>query len=223
MVCIEMSGKGAAGFPPYTRGKRIEFTSDDPFVRAFNAMRRWHHWAGAMIVLILVASGVTLMAGEAWAGRTSLEAGLRAGSSINEEDESFNQYDMVVQYGLPWSWVWGDALQVDTNAAASIGVLEGGDDAGLVGSLGFEFVFSRARGQCPFEIRAGSALTLISEHQYGDEDLGGPVQFTHHISLYYWLLENLSVMARVQHMSNAGIYDENPGLDMIMLGLICRF
>jgi hypothetical protein len=30
-------------------------------------------------------------------------------------------------------------------------------------------------------------------------------------------------MARVQHMSNAGIYDENPGLDMIMLGLICRF
>ena len=89
-------------------------------------MRRWHHSAGAMIVLILVASGVTLIAAEAWAGRGSLEAGLRAGASFNEEDESFNQYDMYVQYGLPWSWVWGDALQVDTNVATAIGVLEGG-------------------------------------------------------------------------------------------------
>jgi hypothetical protein len=186
-------------------------------------MKRRHHSIGTMIVLVLVTSGVTLFADEAWAGRTSLEAGLRAGSSFNEEDESFNQYDMYIQYGLPWSWVWGDALQVDTNVATSVGVLEGGDDAGLVGSLGFEFVFGSARGKCPFEIRAGSALTLISEDQYGDKDLGGPVQFTHHISLHYWFLENLSVMARVQHMSNAGIYDENPGLDMIMLGLICRF
>jgi len=186
-------------------------------------MRRWHHSAGAMIVLVLVVFGVTLFAGKAWAGRGSLEGGLRAGSSFNDEDESFNQYDMGVQYGLPWSWVWGDALQVDTNVATSIGVLEGGGDAGLVGSLGFEFVFGSARGKCPFQIRAGSALTLISEDQYGDEDLGGPVQFTHHISLHYWFLENLSAVARVQHMSNAGIYDENPGLDMIMLGLIARF
>jgi hypothetical protein len=176
-----------------------------------------------MIVLAMVVSGVTLFAAEAWAGRSSLEAGLRAGTSFNEEDESFNQYDVTVQYGLPWSWVWGDALQVDTNAVAAIGVLDGGGDTGLVSSLGFEFVFGSARGKCPFEIRAGSALTLISEDQYGDEDLGGPVQFTHHISLHYWFLENLSAVARLQHMSNAGIYDENPGLDMIMLGMIYRF
>ena len=43
-----------------------------------------------MIVLVLVVFGVTLFAGKAWAGRSSLEAGLRAGSSFNEEDESFN-------------------------------------------------------------------------------------------------------------------------------------
>ena len=113
-------------------------------------MRRWQRSAGAMIVLVLVVYGVTFFAGKAWAGRSSLEAGLRAGSSFNEEDESFNQYDMYIQCGLPWSWVWGDALQVDTNVATSIGVLEGGGDAGLVGSLGFEFVFGSARSKCPF-------------------------------------------------------------------------
>ena len=159
----------------------------------------------------------------AWSGPTSWEAGLRAGASIDENDESYNQYDIDFSYGLPWSWQWGQAIQVDTNLTTSVGVLEGGDDAGLVGQLGFEFVFSSARRSCPFEIRAGSALTLISEHEYGDDDFGGPVQFAHHISLYYWLMDELSLMARLQHMSNAGLYSENPGLDMVMIGMICRF
>jgi len=159
----------------------------------------------------------------AWSGPTSWEAGLRAGASIDEKDESFNQYDMALSYGLPWSWQWGRSIQVDTHLTTSVGVLEGGDDAGLVGQLGFAFVFGSAINKRPVEIRAGSALTLISEHEYGDDDFGGPVQFTHHISLYYWLMDELSLMARLQHMSNAGLYSENPGLDMVMLGMIYCF
>jgi len=145
------------------------------------------------------------------------------GQSFNGGDEDFNQYDVVANYGLPWSWQWGPAVQVDTNLTTAVGVLDGGGDTGVAGSLGFQFVFGSAHGKCPFELRAGSALTLISDHKYGDEDLGGPVQFTHHISLNYWFLENMGALVRVQHMSNAYIYSENPGLDMMMLGLIYRF
>ena len=176
-----------------------------------------------MILVILTIVGTCLYPEHVSAGRRSWEAGLRAGQSFNGGDEDFNQYDVVVNYGLPWSWQWGPAVQVDTDLATAVGVLDGAGDTGVAGSLGFEFVFSSARSKCPVELRAGSALTLISDHQYGDEDLGGPVQFIHHISLHYWFLENLSAMARVQHMSNADIYSENPGLDMIMLGLIYRF
>lgn len=186
-------------------------------------MRRFQHPFSTMILLILAFLGPCLCTENVWAGRSSCEAGLRAGQSFNGGDEDFNQYDVVIRYGLPWSWQWGPAVQVDTNLAAAAGVLEGGGDTGVVGSMGFEFVFGSARPKCPFELRAGSALTLISDHKYGDEDLGGPVQFTHHISLHYWFLENMSAMARVQHMSNADIYSENPGLDMVMLGLIYRF
>ncbi len=176
-----------------------------------------------MAFAMLIAAIIALCPVNAIAGRSSWEAGLRAGPSFNNEDESFNQYDLFASYGLPWSWQWGRAIQVDTNLTTSVGILDGGGERGVAGSLGFEFVFNGAGGRLPIELRAGSALTLISRHQYGAEDLGGPLQFTHHISLYYWFLENLSVLARVQHMSNAGIYSENPGVDMIMLAMVYRF
>lgn len=186
-------------------------------------MRRFQHSILTTLIVTLVCVGSCLWAGNVWAGRSSWEAGLRAGQSFNGGDEDFNQYDVYVNFGLPWSWQWGRSVLVDTNLAATVGVLDGGGDTGVAGSVGFEFVFGRAEQDCPFELRAGSALTLISDHKYGDEDLGGPVQFTHHISLYYWLLENMSVLARIQHMSNAGIYSKNPGLEMVMLGLLYRF
>lgn len=172
---------------------------------------------------ILSAAIISFCPMNAMAGRSSWEAGLRAGTSFNDDEESFNQYDLFARYGLPWSWQWGRAIQVDTNLTTSVGILDGGGETGVAGSLGFEFVFGGAGRDLPLELRAGSALTLISRHKYGDEDLGGPVQLTHHISFYYWFLDNLSVLARVQHMSNAGIYSENPGVNMIMLAMVYRF
>jgi hypothetical protein len=185
-------------------------------------MPRFHHsvLAIALLGMILIT---TFYRENAIAGRSTWEAGLRAGSSFNDDEESFNQYDLYASYGLPWSWQWGRAILVDTNVTADVGILDGGGERGVAGSLGFEFVFGSSGGNLPLELRAGSALTLLSRHEYGDEDLGGPLQFTHHISLYYWFLENLSAVARLQHMSNAGIYSENPGLNMVMLALVYRF
>lgn len=186
-------------------------------MKRFCTWGRVYGW-GAIFFAILM-----FFAGPARAGRASWEAGLQAGTSFNDEEESFNQYDLFASYGLPWSWQWGQALQVDTNLTTVLGVLDGGGDTGLAASLGFEFVFGSAAGRCPLELRAGSALTYLSEEHFGEEDFGGPFQFTHHISLYYWFLQNLSVVARVQHMSNGGMYHENPGLNVAMLAMVYRF
>lgn len=186
-------------------------------------MRCFRHLRMFFVIQAALFAVIPTYPQNAVAGQSAWEAGMRAGSSFKDDDESFNQYDAFVSYRLPWSWQWGQAVQVDTNLATSLGILDGGGETGGVGSLGMDFVFSPAGEHLPLELRAGSALTLISEHEYGDEDLGGPVQFTHHISLYYWFLENLSALARVQHMSNAGIYSENPGVNMIMLAMLYRF
>lgn len=186
-------------------------------------MLRLRHSVFTFLILGALTAVVPLFPGNAIGGRSSWEAGLRAGWSFSDDDESFDQYELCASYGLPWSWQWGRAIQVDTHLTVAVGILDGGGDSGVAGSLGFEFVFGSSSGRFPLEIRAGSALTLISEDEYGEEDLGGPLQFTHHISLYYWFLDYLSAVARVQHMSNAGIYSENPGVDIIMLALVYRF
>ena len=176
-----------------------------------------------MMVLVLLLAGTTFLVDDACAGPGTWEFGVRAGWSVSDDEESFNQYDVFANYGLPWNWQWGGIVQVDTQLTTAFGILDGGGDTGVVGLLGFDFVFGTVSGKCPFEIRAGSGLTLISEDEYGDDDFGGPLQLTSHISLNYWILENLSAMARVQHMSNAGIYSSNAGLNLVMLGMLYRF
>jgi len=44
-----------------------------------------------------------------------------------------------------------------------------------------------------------------------------------HLGLEYHFLESLSAFTRIQHMSNAGIYSENPGVNLMMIGLRYRF
>ena len=58
-------------------------------------------------------------------------------------------------------------------------------------------------------------MTIISKHEFGDEDLGGPAQFTSHISINYSFAKPLAIGYRFQHMSNFVFYDTNPGLNLV--------
>lgn len=51
------------------------------------------------------------------------------------------------------------------------------------------------------------------------EDLGGPVQFHSRLGISYALTPVWRVGASVGHISNAGLYDENPGIERVMLTL----
>ena len=101
------------------------------------------------------------------------------------------------------------------------GVLDGDGDTGLLGTLGLELVIGL--GESPCEVRAGSGATLMSRYKYGDKDLGSAFRFTSHIGLEYHFLENFSAFTRMQHMSNTGVYSENPGANLAMIGLRYAF
>lgn len=155
------------------------------------------------------------------ADETNWEVGLQSGWSYSDEDESFNQTAIIVAHRLPLKWRRWDTLDVSTRLTAMAGVLDGGGDTGFLGTLGLELVIGL--GDSPFEVRAGGGATLMSRYKYGDEDLGGPFQLTSYVGLEYRFLETWSGYARTQHMSNAGIYSENPAVNMIMMGLRYRF
>jgi hypothetical protein len=63
----------------------------------------------------------------------------------------------------------------------------------------------------------GSAMVgLYADRQV---DLGGPVQFHSRIGVSYALAPSWRLGASFGHISNAGLYDENPGLERAMVTL----
>jgi hypothetical protein len=170
-----------------------------------------------LLTLVVVCGSCLYTPSAVRANETRWEVGVQGGWSYSDEEESFNQADIILAYRLPLQWQHWDVLNVGTRLTAMTGVLDGGGDTGLLGTLGLELVIGL--GHSPFTVRAGSGATLMSRHKYGDEDFGGAFQFTSHLGLEYHFLESYSAFTRVQHMSNAGIYSENPGINMAMIGL----
>lgn len=73
-----------------------------------------------------------------------------------------------------------------------------------------------------WEIEAGWRPTLLSDHKFGQDDLGGPIQFSTHIGTSL-SLNPMTINYRYQHISNAELYDTNPGIDLHMIGVGVRF
>lgn len=52
-----------------------------------------------------------------------------------------------------------------------------------------------------------------------DADLGGPVIFRSHIAIGRWLTETTAMSVAAVHKSNADLYDQNPGVNTLLLRL----
>ena len=61
------------------------------------------------------------------------------------------------------------------------------------------------------------APTLVSGSRYSGRDLGGHLHFTSSVSVGKRLGRTNFLALRIQHMSNGGLSDTNPGMDMVGL------
>ncbi len=64
-------------------------------------------------------------------------------------------------------------------------------------------------------LRPGFAISVFDEGE--GKDLGGAIEFRSSLELAYRLRTNLGVGLMVYHLSNAGLYDLNPGANSIVL------
>ena len=147
--------------------------------------------------------------------------GFRAGLSATDGNEDFEQYEMFGVYGLPWSWVLTPGWSLSTTINLSAGALRGGGDTGFIGSTGPSITLSMVQDRIFLD--GGISGALLSEHKFGKENFGGPIQFISHVGLHFKLSAHLSLGYRFQHMSNASIYNRNPGLELHMLELSYYF
>ena len=68
-----------------------------------------------------------------------------------------------------------------------------------------------------------SGLRAGMNDNRNDEDLGGPIEFTSHIGLNLNFARHYTIGYRLQHMSNAFLYDANPGVNSHMIEIAYRF
>lgn len=74
-----------------------------------------------------------------------------------------------------------------------------------------------------WHLSLGIQPTFFSDYESDNRSLGGPFEFTSHIGLRWQPGADWYVGARVQHTSNAGIYETNPGVDLFAVEIGTRF
>lgn len=182
--------------------------------RASARRRLWTVLTAGIIALSLGVNG--------FAAEVVFESiGSRAGFSANPGSRSgLFQAEAFSNIRLPWEWDLGKGCLARPRLELSAGGLTVMGDQSFVGTMGPSLIIRRTGWLVEFV--GGSSPTILSRSAFGDWDLGSCVQFTSHAGLTFRVSPSFELSYRFQHMSNAGIDDDNPGLNLHMFSLACR-
>lgn len=170
------------------------------------------------------AAAIVLAAslGAAQAQNTSLEsAGTLFGASATSNAHDFHQVDAFLNVSLPWRWDLGKDWFVQTRFDFSAGWLGWTEADTAVITMGPSFLFRRE--SVPLSFEGGIGPTILSRYDLISKNFGEPLQFTTYAGFNLDFGKHFRVGYRFQHMSNAGINEHNPGLNLHMLKISYLF
>lgn len=148
-------------------------------------------------------------------------AGARFGFYAAGAGSDFHQAEGFVNWNLPWFWELGSGWTLASRLDASLGWLGESGANGAIASAGPSLLVGHQN--FPFSLEGGVSPTVLSRSDFETKDFGLPFQFTSHIGLNLDLTAHIRIGYRFQHMSNAGLSDPNPGLNMYMFSLSYRW
>lgn len=173
-------------------------------------------WAIAMALLLVV----TLPESGRAAAAAEWELGVRAGMEATGSNEHYQAGELYLLRALP-ARVETPAGPVSARLDLGVSYLDGGDDdQGYLVAAGGDLVWIPGNG--PVELEAGFRPAWLSDHRFGEDDYGGGLQFVSHAGVAL-RLSPLVISYRYLHMSNAGIYNENDGLNLHLFGVGAAF
>ena len=155
-----------------------------------------------------------------------LSVGVRGGANGQRvlggaEPETFHQYEVVTTVGLPWSWYTEAGWGVSTRVMASLGFLTGSGDTALLTTVVPGIAIGRRDSLLGLDLGLGGSL--LSRHEFGRHDFGGPFQVVFTVGLTIPVYKQFGLGYRLHHISDAGIYSNGLGVDVHMLELTYRF
>jgi lipid A 3-O-deacylase len=147
--------------------------------------------------------------------------GARAGASANPASREFYQAEGYADWKLPWDWDLGKQWHLRPQAALTGGWLSDVGRDASIWTLGPTLELSRKH--LPFTLNGGVSPTFLSRHQFIQANLGTDFQFTSRVGAEWKFASHWSLGYRFEHISNADISPNNPGLNMHLLGLTYHF
>jgi hypothetical protein len=158
-----------------------------------------------------------------------LSVGIRGGASImghaimgRSEDETFQQYDVIGTLGLPWSLYTESGWGVSTKVMGSLGALTGGGETAFLSTLVPLLAFGPRDSLLSLDIGVGGSL--MSRHQFGVQNMGGPFHVVFTAGLRIPVYEGVGVGYRFHHMSDANLYGPGvKGVDTHMVEMTYTF
>jgi hypothetical protein len=129
--------------------------------------------------------------------------------AVADDRERFSGTTQVAAAFDAMGWErWGaDRLRLE------VGVFEDGENTRPFLSLGP--VWHRPLGSSPYFAELSVSPTLIGGSTFQDEELGGNFHFTSAVVLGARFSDHGFVALRLQHTSNGGLRETNPGMDML--------
>ena len=176
---------------------------------------------GACLIIFMLS---LILAGTCLAEGMSLYAmGIRYGTNDGTDKKTdLKRYDVFGVFNLPWSWPLAPNIDLDTRLITSAGMLDGEGDSGFIGTLGPGICLTDKNKRFTLELSGGVAL--LPDYRMGDEDFGGPVQFTFDLGIGVRLFKHFNLGYRIQHFSDAALWgSDNRGVDMQLFELGYRF
>jgi hypothetical protein len=147
------------------------------------------------------------------------EFGLRGGMEATGSEEQYRAGEVYLLRDLPWRGsLAGGMLAARLDLGA--GYLEADNDCGGWLAAGADLVWQIVDGMV--EVEAGFRPAWLIDHAYGGDDFGGGLQFSSHGGIAL-RLPPFVISYRYQHLSNAGIYEGNDGLDLHLFGVGAKF
>ena len=170
--------------------------------------------------LMLLSLFLILCPTFSWALATTMEIGVRGGMDAKLVEENYSFAEVYYHKRLPWKKQLAPGVVVYVRLDAGACYYDAAsDDSGWL-ALGGDLVMSLMNGA--WELEAGWRPTILFDHELGQDDLGGPIQFSSHLGTSVYL-GDAALSYRYQHISNAKLYDQNPGLDVHMFGVGVRY
>lgn len=138
-----------------------------------------------------------------------------------ETQLSIQSYEVSGTIASPWGWKLGESRHLRLDFELGVGVLDGEGSTG--GFVRIAPLFDLSSDAWPVSLFLTTGPVLLTEDKYGDLDLGGHFHFASALGLNWRLGKGWSVAYRIQHISNAGISNPNPGLDLHLFRVVRSF